>query len=100
METDGNQLRVSDIAEINAVNASTFRDEVCKAMPSKIEALDIDLSQTRFVDNTGLGALFAIFKAVSRDHDNVRFRLINPRPAIQQLLELTQMHQLFEISQK
>lgn len=101
IEHDGNNLRVSDIAELNAVNASAFRDEVRAAMPKAPETIEIDLSQTRFVDSSGLGALFALYKAANNNgHDGVTLRLLNPRPSIQQLFELTQLHQLFEIAKR
>jgi anti-sigma B factor antagonist len=100
IEHDGNNLRVSDIAELNAVNASSFRDEVRAAMPSSPESIEIDLSQTRFVDSSGLGALFALYKTASNGNDGVTLRLLNPRPPIQQLFELTQLHQLFEIARR
>lgn len=101
IEHDGNNLRVSDIAELNAVNASAFRDEVRAAMPKTPDTIEIDLSQTRFVDSSGLGALFALYKAANNNgHDGVTLRLVNPRPSIQQLFELTQLHQLFEIARR
>lgn len=100
IEHDGNNLRVSDIAELNAVNASSFRDEVRAAMPTTPSTIEIDLSQTRFVDSSGLGALFALYKAASHGNDGVTLRLLNPRPSIQQLFELTQLHQLFEITKR
>ncbi len=101
IEHDGNNLRVSDIPELNAVNASTFREEVRAAMPKAPETIEIDLSQTRFVDSSGLGALFALYKAANNGHDSgVTLRLLNPKPSIQQLFELTQLHQLFEIARR
>lgn len=100
IEHDGNNLRVSDIAELNAVNASQFRDEVRAAMPRTPDSIEIDLSQTRFVDSSGLGALFALYKAVNTSRDGVTLRLVNPRPPIQQLFELTQLHQLYEIARR
>jgi anti-sigma B factor antagonist len=100
IEHEGKNLRVSDIAELNAINASSFRDEVRAAMPSEPAMIEIDLSQTRFVDSSGLGALFALYKAANNNHDGVTLRLVNPRPSIQQLFELTQLHQLFEIERR
>ncbi len=97
IEHDGNNLRVSDIAELNAVNASSFRDEVRAAMPTAPDRIEIDLSQTKFVDSSGLGALFALYKAANNGQGGVTLRLVNPRPPIQQLFELTQLHKLFEI---
>jgi len=48
------------------------------------------------MDSSGLGALFALYRATAQRKDVV-LRLLNPTPEIQQLLELTQMQQLFEI---
>lgn len=95
----GNKLKVSEIAELNAINSSSFRDEVRAAMQNNVEGIDIDFSQTRFIDSSGLGALFALYKAANPGYggDGVTLRIINPRPSIQQLFELTQLHQLFEI---
>ncbi|HVU33652.1 MAG TPA: STAS domain-containing protein [Opitutaceae bacterium] len=100
IEHEGNSLRVSEIAELNAVNASQFRDEVRAAMPRSPDSIEIDLSQTRFVDSSGLGALFALYKAANTSRDGVTLRLLNPRPPIQQLFELTQLHQLYEIARR
>ncbi|MEY4940085.1 MAG: hypothetical protein RIQ93_1820 [Verrucomicrobiota bacterium] len=100
IEHDGNNLRVSEIPELNAINASVFREEMRAAMPTSPQMIEIDLSQTRFVDSSGLGALFALYKAANNDHDGVVLRLLNPKPAIQQLFELTQLHQLFEIARR
>jgi anti-sigma B factor antagonist len=100
IEHDGNTLRVSEIAELNAINASQFRDEVRAAMPTSPDSIEIDLTETKFVDSSGLGALFALYKAASHSRDGVTMRLVNPRPPIQQLFELTQLHQLYEIARR
>ena len=99
IEKQGQQLSISDIPELTAVNSAHFRDEVRAALPTSPAVIEIDLSQTRFVDSSGLGALFALHRATAQ-RDGVILRLLNPRPEIQQLLELTQMQQLFEIIQR
>lgn len=90
-------MSVSHIPELSAVNSVSFRDEVQAALPPSLSSLDIDLSQTLFVDSSGLGALFSLYKNTGNGH-GVKMRLLNPAPQIQQLLELTQMHQFFEIT--
>ena len=96
IESHGQNLSISDITELTAVNAASFRDEVRAALPPAPSLIEIDLSQTRFVDSSGLGALFALYRSTAHGK-NVTLRLLNPTPEIQQLLELTQMQQLFEI---
>ncbi len=66
------------------------------ALGGSPSVIEINLSQTRFMDSSGLGALFALYRATTPGN-NVVLRLLNPIPEIQQLLELTQMQQLYEI---
>ena len=99
IENQGQCLTISQIVELTAVNSSSFREEVSAALPGSPSVIEIDLSQTRFVDSSGLGALFALYRATAQ-HKGVVLRLVNPRPEIRQLLELTQMQQLFEIVQR
>lgn len=99
IENQGQCLVISEIPELTAWNSSSFRDEVGAVLPASPSVIEIDLSQTRFVDSSGLGALFALYRAVAQ-RNGVTLRLLNPRPEIQQLLELTQMQQLFEIVQR
>lgn len=89
-------MLISDLPELTAVNSGTFREEVRTALPESPALIEIDLSQTRFLDSSGLGALFALYRS-TRQGKGVTLRLLNPTREIQQLLELTQMQQLFEI---
>lgn len=99
IENLGERLTVSEIPELTAVNSGQFRERVGAALPSAPGVIEIDLSQTQFVDSSGLGALFALYRSTGNGK-NVTLRLLNPAPEIQQLFELTQMHQLFEIVQR
>lgn len=96
IENQGQCLSISEIQELTAQNSTLFRDEVQAALGGSPTLIEINLSQTRFMDSSGLGALFALYRATAQ-RKGVVLRLLNPMPEIQQLLELTQMQQLFEI---
>src|ERR1700678_1492376 len=96
IENNGECISVSDILELTAANSAHFRDEVRSALSDSSSLIEITLSQTRSMDSSGLGALFALYRATA-ERDGVVLRLLNPIPEIEQLLELTQMQQLFEI---
>jgi anti-sigma B factor antagonist len=96
IENKGECISVSEILELTAANSGRFRDEVRSALSDSSSLIEINLSQTRFMDSSGLGALFALYRATA-ERDGVVLRLLNPIPEIEQLLELTQMQQLFEI---
>lgn len=97
--TEGQTLRISDIQELTAVNSGAFREDVNAALRDSPTLVEIDLSQTRFLDSSGLGALFALYRTVG-EASGVTLRLVNPAPEVRQLLELTQMQQLFEIVER
>src|SRR3984957_4374073 len=96
IESQEDRLIVSEIVELTAANSGSFRDEVRLALKPSTTVIEINLSQTRFMDSSGLGALFALYRATAQNKGTV-LRLLNPISEIQQLLELTQMQQLFEI---
>jgi anti-sigma B factor antagonist len=97
IQHQANTLNVSDVLELGAANSGSFRDEVRAALPEKLDAIEIDLSQTRFLDSCGLGALISLHKGAVGHSGGITIRLLNPTPAVQQILELTRLHRLFEI---
>jgi len=88
-------LRASAIAELNAANANAVRDETRHAFTNGHRNIEVDLSQTTAIDSCGLGALVALHKTAAARGGVLR--LINPTPPVQQILELTRMHRIFEV---
>lgn len=92
----GDVLQLSDIVELDADTAESMRSEVRANLP-QARAIEIDLSRTEFLDSSGLGGLVAVHKLASGFNGGIPVRLVNPTPAVQQLLELTRVHRLVEI---
>ena len=99
IQKQGTTLNVSEIPELSALNSGTFRHEVNSALPDSPTLVEIDLSDTQFIDSSGLGALFALYRSAG-ESQGAKLHLLNPTPEVRQLLELTQMQQLFEIIQR
>ena len=95
VQTNGDTISISGIKDLGASNANSFRDQVRAAMTDAHKHIEIDLSQAMFLDSCGLGALISLHKATCSRSGLVR--LINPTPPVQQILELTRMHRIFEI---
>jgi len=95
IQNDGETLRVSEIPELGAVASTSFRDQVRSALKEGQKNIEVDLSQTTFIDSCGLGALIALHKTACSQKGTVR--LLNPRPPVQQILDLTRMHHIFQI---
>ena len=94
-ENLGSVLRISAVKELAAVNANQFREWVGQSFVDGQKDIEMDLSQTTFIDSCGLGALVALHKVARRRGGCLR--LISPQPQVQQLLELTRMSQIFEV---
>src|SRR5258708_6819204 len=95
VQTEGETLNITGVKELGAANSQSFRDQVRSAMTDVHRNIEIDLSQTMFVDSCGLGALISLHKATCSRRGTVR--LLNPTPPVQQILELTRMHRIFDI---
>ncbi len=95
LEILGDTLRVSAIKQLGAANANAFRDWVREAMKEPYRNVEVDLSETDFVDSSGLGALIALHKTACSRQGKLRLR--NPQPQIQQILDLTRLSTIFEI---
>jgi len=92
---EANTLTLSNIPELNILNSAAFRDEARAALREGLTTLDIDLSQTRMVDSSGLGALIALHKTMCARGGAVR--ILRPNPMVHQVMELTRLHRVFEI---
>jgi anti-anti-sigma factor len=88
-------VRVVGFAELTVANSHRFRKKVCAALNGHT-AVEIDLSQTTFMDCAGLGALIAVCNLI-RGQKRVVVRLVNPTSPVQQVLDLVRAGQIFEI---
>ena len=95
VEIQGDVLNIGGVKELSAANANSFRDQVRGALTQRLKHIDIDLSETMFLDSCGLGALISLHKTACTRSGAVR--LLNPTPPVQQILELTRLHRVFEI---
>ena|SRR5438270_12017932 len=96
IQDDGDTLRISEVTELGAASSNAFRDQARAAFGPAHKHIEIDLSQTTFIDSCGLGALIALHKTACSRKGAVR--LINPQPPVNQILELTRMHHIFQIT--
>jgi anti-sigma B factor antagonist len=91
-------LSITGLRELTNINSRAFRHNACAALSPELRAIEIDLSQTRSVDGSGVGALMKFYIAATEQGGGpVAVRLLNPAPPVQQMFELTRVHHLFEI---
>lgn len=63
-------------------------------MSDSVKHIDLDLSQTTFVDCGGLGALVAIRKKTN-GHGTPTVRLFNPPKPLQHIVSMMKMNDVF-----
>jgi anti-anti-sigma factor len=101
IQRNNGTLSVGAVRELTAANARFLRHEVCARIEPELDLIEIDLSKSTVVDSCGLAALVSVLKeAKAKEKDGaISVRLLNPQPAVRQMLELTRLHHLFEIVQ-
>ena len=87
-------LKVVGYEQMTADNCNRFRKAACAAWNGHTD-VEIDLSETTFIDCAGLGALIAV-RNLTHQCKGIA-RLMNPTPSVQQLLDFTRTGQLFDI---
>jgi len=95
LQNIGNTLRVSQINELTASNSASIRDSIREGLLAGHQILDMDLSETTFIDSSGLGILISLQKTLRAR--NGAIRIVHPTPTVVQVLELTRMHRIFDL---
>lgn len=94
---DGCTLLKFHEERLDAHNSQDLKDYLMGLMESGAKTLILDMSEVRFVDSSGLGALLSGHKNASlRDG---RFALASVQARVQSMFELTRLHRVFEIHQ-
>ena len=88
-------LRIGGIRELNQSSALALQESVNILLTDTVKTIELDLSQTLFLDSHGLGALIALLNMMGRRKGVVR--LLNPSRLVEQVLELTRLHRVLDI---
>lgn len=86
-------VRISGSAGMT--EAENMRLKLEELVERKIPLIVLDLGEMDFICSQALGVMISMHVS-SRQH-NGRLGLVNPQPAVRQLLEITRLTKLFEI---
>ena len=94
----GDTVNVSEIRELGIATANSFQSALSAALLDSVKHIDLDLSQTTFVDCGGLGALVALRNRSSNGHGPATVRLLNPPKPLQRIVSMMKMGDFFPIA--
>jgi|CXWL01.1.fsa_nt_gi anti-sigma B factor antagonist len=75
--------------------ASRISDALLKLAEQKPPLVAVDMSALDFIESSGLGGIVGGYLRLRRHHGELR--VVSPRPAIREILELTRLTQLFKV---
>ena len=94
--TEGDNVLVVQYQEVNldASNVRDFRESVRSVIKNQTKVV-LDMSKTKFVDSSGLGALISCLRDTNGRKGD--FRLCAMSRSVLALFELMRMHRVFSI---
>ena len=94
-DNEGNRLRVTGVKELSAMNSVGFRKDVHAELRLRHQNIELDLSEIRFMDSQGLGALISLQNRLAKRNGGLK--VFNPTQQVKKIFELTRMGRVFEI---
>lgn len=91
---DGVAVAVVPVDELDASNSGEFKRDIGPVLQSQTK-LVLDLSELRFVDSSGLGAMLSCLRQVSAHGGDLK--LCSMSKQVRALFELVRMHRIFDI---
>ncbi|MBZ5507976.1 MAG: STAS domain-containing protein [Acidobacteriia bacterium] len=92
--SDGVAIAVVPIDELDASNVGEFKRDITPLLQSETK-LVLDLSQLRFIDSSGLGAMLSCLRQLSAKGGDLK--LCGMSKQVRALFELVRMHRIFDI---
>ena len=86
-ETTGNQGVVSVKGELDAYTAPAIEEQISRLVDGGITDIVLDLSETSFLDSSGLRAILTAHRRLERDRGTLTLRA--PSESVTRLLEIT-----------
>src|SRR5204863_9741877 len=66
--------------QLDAVSVSDLRAELDRLVETRPKAVEVDLSQLRLIDSSGIGALVSLYKRVRQEGGNVVITGVRDQP--------------------
>jgi len=94
-EASKDETVIAVAGDVDLYTSPELRKAVLKAIPKATGRLAVDLSGVNYIDSSGVATLVEGLRS-AREHDT-GFVLVNPSPAVTQVLELAKLDSVFEV---
>lgn len=82
------------VEELDASNSSEFKRDIAPVLQAQ-KKLVLDLTQLRFVDSSGLGAMLSCLRQLTGKGGDLKLCCMSKQ--VRSLFELVRMHRIFDI---
>lgn len=79
---------------LDARAAADFRSRISSSLQDPVKKMVINLSETEFIDSSGLGAIVAILKSLG---NGGKVAVCSEQEPVTQMFKLTRMDQIFNV---
>jgi anti-sigma B factor antagonist len=93
---EGDLTTIKIRGELDALSASELRPHIEQLITDQRRRVDVDLSELRMVDSSGVGALVSLYKRVRGYGGEVKFNGVTAQPLV--IFKLLRLDVVFELS--
>lgn len=93
-EVEGVAVAAVPVDELDASNSGEFKRDMAAVLQSNSRVV-LDLSQLRFIDSSGLGAMLSCLRQLSGKGGDLKLSSMSKQ--VRALFELVRMHRIFDI---
>jgi anti-sigma B factor antagonist len=94
-ETTGDRSLIAIKGELDAYTAPAVEEQISKLMSSGAKNISLDLSETGFLDSSGLRAILTAHRRLENEHGALTLR--RPSEPVTRLLEITGLTDHFRV---
>ena len=94
-DRDGNRAVLTVRGELDAYSAPGLEDQIGRLVSEQVDEVVLDLSQTGFLDSSGLRAILTAQRRLTENNGQMKLRA--PSEAVSRLLEITGLTDHFVI---
>ncbi|HOW22921.1 MAG TPA: STAS domain-containing protein [Sedimentibacter sp.] len=91
----GKDIVIRPIGEVDIYTSPELKNSVLSLIEDKKTDIVIDGESLDYIDSTGLGVLMCIYKKLQEK--NLNFKIVNLKPNIYKLFDITGLNKVFDI---